>query len=125
MDVDLDYPNKLHDLHKDYPLGPEIISVSDITKKNNKEAKDEDIKKLTLKVMDKKKYVLHFSALKFYLQHGPKLKQIHRIVSLQISTLKKIDFNNEKKTDDSLHDNLTISWHNNQPGSSAITHPYI
>lgn len=29
MDVDLDYRNKLHDLHKDDQLAPEIMSVSE------------------------------------------------------------------------------------------------
>ena len=40
-----------------------------------KEATDEKTNKLVLNVMDKKKYVLHISALKFYLQHGLKLKE--------------------------------------------------
>ena len=31
--------------------------------------------KLVLNVMDKNKYVLHISALKFYLQHGLRLKK--------------------------------------------------
>ena len=31
--------------------------------------------------MDKKKYVLHISALKFYLEHGLKLKKVHRVIS--------------------------------------------
>ena len=28
LEVDLEYPNKLHELHSDYPLAPEKLSVS-------------------------------------------------------------------------------------------------
>ena len=35
-----------------------------------KDASDEKTNKLVLNVMDKKKYVLHISALKFYLRQG-------------------------------------------------------
>ena len=109
LEVDLQYPEQLHDLHKDYPLAPEIMSVSeDMLSKHKKElhykyygkeAKDEDTKKLILSLMDKKKYVLHISALKFYLQHGLKLKKIHRIISFKQSNFLKpyIDFNTEKR----------------------------
>ena len=109
LEVDLQYPEQLHDLHKDYPLAPEIMSVSeDMLSKHQKElhykyygkeAKDEDTKKLILSLMDKKKYVLHISALKFYLQHGLKLKKIHRIISFKQSNFLKpyIDFNTEKR----------------------------
>ena len=49
--------------------------------------------------MDKKKYVLHISALKFYLQHGLKLTKIHRIINFKQSNFLKpyIDFNTEKR----------------------------
>ena len=59
MEVDLEYTEKLHDLHKDYPLVPEIMSVSEDMlsqhqkelhyKYYGKEAKDEDTKKLIFK----------------------------------------------------------------------------
>jgi hypothetical protein len=88
LEVDLDYPKELHDLHKDYPLAPEIMCINesmlsqvqkDIHKYYyGKDASDEKTNKLVLNVMDKKKYVLHISALKFYLQHGLSLRKVHR-----------------------------------------------
>ena len=29
LEVDLDYPKGLHDLHKDYPLAPEIMCINE------------------------------------------------------------------------------------------------
>ena len=51
-----------------------------------KTASDEKTNKLALNVMDKKKYVLHISALKFYLQHGLSLRKVHRAISLNKQT---------------------------------------
>ena len=109
MEVDLEYPKEIHDLHKDYPLAPEIMNIDenmlsqvqkDIHKYYyGKEATDEKTNKLVLNVMDKNKYVLHISALKFYLQHGLKLKKVHRAISFKQAHFLKpfIEFNTEKR----------------------------
>eukprot|EP00438_Fugacium_kawagutii_P027037 Skav201248 [mRNA] locus=scaffold3106:102205:103722:- [translate_table: standard] len=88
LEVDLEYPKEIHDLHKDYPMAPEIMSI-----------RDEKTNKLVLNVMDKKRYVLHISALKFYLQHGLKLKKVHRAIKFQQANFLKpfIEFNTEKR----------------------------
>ena len=80
LEVDLDNPKELHDLHKGYPLAPEIMWINEnmlsLVQKDmhkyyyGKDASDEKTNKLVLNVMDKKKYVLHISALKFYLRQG-------------------------------------------------------
>ena len=109
LEVDLDYPKELHDLHKDYPLAPEIMCINesmlsqvqkDIHKYHSgKDASDEKTNKLVLNVMDKKEYVLHISALKFYLQHGLHLKKVHRAISFKQENFLKpfIEFNTEKR----------------------------
>ena len=109
LEVDLDYPKELHDLHKDYPLAPEIMCINenmlsqvqkDIHKYYyGKDASDEKANKLVLNVMDKKKYVLHISALKFYLQQGLSLRKVHRAMSFKQANFLKpfIEFNTEKR----------------------------
>ena len=110
LDVDLEYPKELHDKHIDYPLAPQIMNVtadmlSDVQKdiykqyNFNKDAKDEDTKKLILNVMDKNNYVVHIQILKYYLKQGLKLKKVNRVISFQQKCWLKpwIDFNTNKR----------------------------
>ena len=64
LEVDLEYPKSLHDLHNDYPLAPEQIMVNKTSK-------------LIPNLGDKKKYILHYENLKQYLELGLKLTNIH------------------------------------------------
>ena len=66
LEVDLEYPNNLHDLHNDYPLCPEKVKC-----KNG-------VEKLIPNLRDKKKYVLHYKNLIQCLDMGLKIKHIHR-----------------------------------------------
>ena len=70
FEVDIDYPKKLFDLHKDLPFLPESIKV------NNAE-------KLICDIKDKKIYVIHIRALKQALNHGLRLKKVHRIIQFK------------------------------------------
>ena len=65
-EVDVKYPKKLHDLHSDLPFLPERMEIN-------------KCKKLVCNLYDKKKYVVHINSLKKALNHGLKLKKIHRI----------------------------------------------
>ena len=110
LEVDLEYPKELHDLHNDYPLAPEVMNVkanmlsekqAQIYKLINgsKEPKDEKTKKLILNLNDKSKYVVHIRTLQFYLKHGLKLKKIHRAINFEQKEILKpyIEFNTEKR----------------------------
>ena len=66
LEVDLEYPEELHDLHNDYPLCPERVEC------------DKGIKKLIPNLRDKNNYVVHYKTLMQYLSLGIKLKKIHR-----------------------------------------------
>ena len=80
LEVDVKYPKKLHDLHSDLPLLPERMEIN-------------KCKKLVCNLYDKKKYVVHIKSL----NHGLKLKKIHRIIEFnQKAWLKPyIDMNTE------------------------------
>ncbi len=74
LDVDLEYPVELHDLHNEYPLAPEKINVNKVDK-------------LIPNLNDKTNYVLYHETLKLYLSLGLKLKKIHKGI-----TFKEDDF---------------------------------
>ena len=87
LEVDLEYPKSLHDLHNDYPLAPEQVEVN-------------KIKKLIPNLGDKKKYVIHYENLKQYLNLGLKLTHIHRGIKFEESPWLKnyIDINTNSRT---------------------------
>ena len=107
LEVDLEYPQELHDLHNDYPLGPEKVKVakdmlSDYCKKIADKFKISSglVHKLIPTLNDKEKYILHYRNLQSYLSLGLKLKKIHRVLEFDQSPWLKqyIDFNTQKRT---------------------------
>jgi hypothetical protein len=90
LEVDLDYPTELHDLHNNYPLAPEKLIVntnwlSDFSKAMKDELliSDDNTSKLVCTLGSKKNYVLHIKNLKLYLSLGMKLTKIHKVLSFQ------------------------------------------
>ena len=83
LQVDVDYPSKLHKLHSEMPFLPERMKI-------------DKTQKLVCNLHDKK-YVVHISRLKQALDHGLKLKKVHRVIEFnQEAWLKKyIDMNTE------------------------------
>ena len=90
LEVDLEYPKELHNMHNDYPLAPETIEVQDewlspYQRQLLGETKLPKIKKLVPNLMDKTKYVLHYRNLQLYLSLGMRLKKIHRVLAFDQS----------------------------------------
>ena len=88
LEVDLEYPQELHDLHNDYPCAAEKIKVTnDMLSSYCSNIKDQhkitsrQVSKLIPTLSDKKDYVLHYKNLQLYLSLGLKLKKIHRVFS--------------------------------------------
>ena len=84
LEVDVNYPQELYDIHSDRPFLPERMVIN-------------KTKKLVCNLHDKKKYVAHVSVLKQALNHGLKLAKVYRVIEFeQEAWLKKyIDFNTE------------------------------
>ena len=88
LEVDLEYPENLHDLHNDYPLAPEQIVVNKVSK-------------LIPNLGNKKRYVLHYENLKQYLKLGLKLTHIHNGIKFKESPWleKYISLNTKLRTE--------------------------
>ena len=106
LEVDLEYPEKLHDLHNDYPLAAEKIKVEKSMLSNycNKISEKYNIstglvQKLIPTLSNKKNYVLHYRNLQLYTSLGLKLSKVHRVLEFNQSPWLKqyIDYNTEKR----------------------------
>ena len=88
LEVDLEYPVKLHDLHNDYPLAPEKIKCKN------------EVEKLLPNLRNKEKYVIHYENLKQYLSLGLRLTRILRGIKFEESEWLKhyIDMNTKLRT---------------------------
>ena len=106
LEVDLEYCKELHDIHNDYPLCPEHISVNHKMLSNYCKSivdryniKVGGVKKLIPNLYDKIKYPIQYKNLKYYLSLGMKLEKIHRILSFKQSSWLKVftNFNTKKR----------------------------
>ena len=106
LDVNLQYPKAIHDLHNDYPLAVECkyIEEADLSlynqyflKEHNEKFKS--TKKLCPDLKDKKNYVCSLKNLKFFIKQGLVLQKIHRILAADQSNFLHpyIEFNSLKR----------------------------
>ena len=92
LEVDLEYPSELHELHNDYQLAPEKLEISqsmlskyclDIA--NEYGIKIGGVNKLIPNLANKSKYVVHYRNLQLYLSLGMKLTIIYKILKFKPS----------------------------------------
>jgi len=106
LEVDLEYPRELHDLHSDFPLAPEKrkICFDQLSPHSQKIILEKRIKpckaeKLLATLFKKERYILHYRNFQLYVQLGMKVSKVYRVLEfVQKPSLKEyIEFNTEKR----------------------------
>ena len=72
LEVDLEYPEKLHNLHNDYHLAPEHVKIR-------------NVEKLIPNLNNKTSFVVHYENLKLYESLGLKITKIDRGIKFEES----------------------------------------
>ena len=87
LEVDLEYPTELHDLHNEYPLAAERLTIGKVDK-------------LVPNLNDKTNYVIHHETLKLYESLGLKITKIHKGITFNESPwlAEYIDMNTALRT---------------------------
>ena len=93
VEVDLSYPDELHDLHSDFPLAPMKQKVESCWLGDYQEELLCDMNmnappstnKLIQTLFPKKNYILHYQTLKLYVQLGMKVEKLPRALAFNQS----------------------------------------
>ncbi|KAJ8910527.1 hypothetical protein NQ315_013489 [Exocentrus adspersus] len=90
LEVDVDYPEELHDKHTDLPFLAENIVPPNSKSK---------LKKLIPNLYNKRNYVIHYKTLQQAIKNGLILKKIHRVLKFEQSRWLKqyIDLNTQMR----------------------------
>ena len=102
FEVDLSYPQHLHDVHGDNPL-PESLEIGRDMYSPAQSAvfpQTAPQKNLTPNLRDKARYVVHYRNLKLYSELGHVVTRIHRVLAYKQSTWLKtyIAFNTHQRS---------------------------
>ena len=91
LEVDLEYPQGLHDEHNSYPLAPERMVVQKEWMSDYQQdllgvgVAPTEVEKLVPNLRDKERYVLHYRNLQLYLSLGMRVKKVHRALRFEQS----------------------------------------
>ena len=104
LEIDLNYPEELHESHNSFPLAPEKYSVQyEQLSDFQKCLIDEELfckgEKLIAHLGPRRKYICHYRNLQFYLKHGLKLEKIHRVLEFEQAAYVReyIEFNTKMR----------------------------
>ena len=70
LEVDVEYQKKLHSVHSDLPFLPERMKIN-------------KCEKLACNTRNKENNIIHMSSLKQALNHGLKLKKVHKVIEFE------------------------------------------
>lgn len=107
LEVDLIYPQEIHDKTKDFPFAPEKLKIgeehlSDLMKRQISDLgmSTKTYEKLLLTQWDKPGYVVHFKLLQFYLRHGMQVQKIVQGIKFRQGAIfeKYISYNSSKRS---------------------------
>ena len=132
FEVDMDYPQELHERDDDYPMAPELITIeAQITGEKQHELRAQYFgaacpftRKLVCSFLPKKHYVVLGDLLVFYLDRGMSLVNIHRAIRFSSSPyIAGYIANNTAKRQQYKHDDVKKSFYklmNNAPYGKTI-----
>lgn len=97
VEVDLEFPDSIHDYLNDYPPAPEPIDPSDFSKSRDQWTGKN--KKLIPTFFPHNNYVTHYRNLQYYVQLGVQVTKLHKVLTFHQEAFMKdyIEFNTEKR----------------------------
>ena len=108
FEVDLEYPDAIHDRDDYYSLAPEVMHIKTemLSEKQMRLRRlyygdsDPFSRKLICSLLPKKRYVIFSETLKFYIERGTKVTKLHRAIRFETKAMlaDNIQFNKSQRS---------------------------